>query len=200
MRTIINAMMVLALVFFSKYLSAQEKSKPAFHSLQQLGMINGNGAVSAMIQTVNGIEYNNWFAGAGIGLDFYRYRSAPLFLDVKRYFTLKNRNSLFVYADGGYNIPWVKQNEPEFSIWSWPVEINYDYKGGAYWDGGLGYAINFKRNNRMLLSLGYSYKQFSETRTTKTTVGGVTGNTENIDVRHFDYNFKRLMVKIGWQF
>lgn len=200
MRKIIGFFLIFVQLFFSQHLSAQTKSKPSFHSLQQVGMINGNGAVSGMIQTVNGIEFNNWFAGAGIGLDFYRYRSAPVFLDVKRYINLRNKNSFFVYANGGYNIPWLKRNEPEFNIWSWPTQIINDYKGGAYWDGGLGYAINFKNSNSMLLSLGYSYKHFSETRTTKTTIGGVTGNTENIDVRHFEYNFKRLMIKIGWQF
>lgn len=200
MRCILNLLLICILSVLTIAAPAQQKAKTAFHSLQQVGMINGDGAVSAMIQTVNGLSFDQWFAGAGVGLDFYRYRSVPVFLDVKRYFDLKNRNSLFVYGDGGYNIPWAKRTEPEFTIWSWPTEINNDYKGGAYWDAGIGYAVRFKRNNSMLLSAGYSYKRFSETRTTKTIIGGVAGNIENIDVRRYEYDFRRVMIKIGWEF
>ncbi|MBN8790132.1 MAG: hypothetical protein J0I84_23865 [Terrimonas sp.] len=52
----------------------------------------------------------------------------------------------------------------------------------------------------MLLSTGYSYKYFEETKTTKTTVVGTTGTTESVDKQYYDFTFKRLMIKIGWEF
>lgn len=176
----------------------QEKPKPAFHSIEQLAMVNGNNAVSGAVQTINGLGYNSWFAGIGIGLDFYRYRSAPVFLDLRKSFMLKQKNKLFVYVDGGYNIPWVKQKEDNpVWIWGWPQgNVQHEYKGGAYMDAGFGYAVQCKGGNALLLSTGYSHKYFSEKRTT--TVNNES--TETADVQRFTYSMNRLMIKLGWQF
>ena len=181
------------------HLQAQQKAIPklVFHSIEQIAMVNGNHAVSAALQTVNGVAYNNWFAGIGVGLDFYRYRSLPLFLDLRRSFELKKKNKLFVYADGGYNLPWVKEAEQPISIWGWPVKVEHKYKGGAYMDAGFGYAVQFKGGNALLLSTGYSHKYFSEKRTTIRMTGE---NTETKDIQKFTYSMHRLMIKMGWQF
>lgn len=189
----------LSLVAFVLQLQAQQKAMPklVFHSIEQTALVNGNNAVSGALQTVNGVGYNNWFAGIGAGLDFYRYRSVPLFLDLRRYFDVKKGNKLFVYADGGYNLPWVKSKAPEFTIWGWPNNTDYKYKGGAYMDAGFGYAVQFKGGNALLLSTGYSHKYFSEKRITVTRTGE---NTETTDIQKFAYSMNRLMIKMGWQF
>ncbi|HRQ51574.1 MAG TPA: hypothetical protein PLR74_13600, partial [Agriterribacter sp.] len=120
----------------SLHLQAQQKTLPkvVFHSVEQAALVNGNNAVSGALQTVNGAGYGNWFAGIGAGIDFYRYRSVPLFLELRRSFDVKKGNQLFVYADGGYNLPWVKRKEPVFSIWGWPSHTDYKNKGGTYMD------------------------------------------------------------------
>lgn len=190
------------LLILAQYSTAQQKlsSPPKFHSLQQVGMINGNGAVSGLIQTINGVELNQWFAGAGVGIDFYRYRSVPLFIDVKRFFGLRNNNALFVYADAGYNQPWLGPRKEMFSWGNGSRETQSNYKGGLYSDAGLGYALRFKKGNKMLLSAGYSYKYFKEIATTKTIIGGIAGNTETTDIQQYKFNLNRLMIKIGWEF
>ncbi|HTN09302.1 hypothetical protein [Agriterribacter sp.] len=181
------------------HLQAQQKvlPKPVFHSLEQIALVNGNNAVSGALQTVNGLAYGNWFAGIGAGIDFYRYRSVPLFLDLRRYFDVKKGNKLFVYADGGYNLPWTKSKDPVFSIWGWPSKTNYTYKGGAYMDAGFGYAVHVKGGNAFLLSTGYSHKYFSEQKTTTTVTAE---NMETVDIQKFTYSMNRLMIKLGWQF
>lgn len=185
---------------FAQQIYSQETKKLTFRSLQQAGLINGNNAVSGFLQTVNGIGTKSWFAGAGVGLDFYRYRSVPLFIDVKKYIGIKNGNRVFAYADGGYNLPWLPNKEERFSWSGGATETKSSYRGGLYMDAGLGYAIGFKNGNDMLLGVGYSYKYFDEARTTKSTVTGVAGTTETIDTQRYEYNFRRLMIKIGWQF
>lgn len=189
----------LSLFAFIVRLPAQEKAlfKLTFHSIEQVALVNGNDAVSGAVQTINGLSYGNWYAGIGAGLDFYRYRSVPLFLDIRRSFDLKKGNKLFVYADGGYNVPWVKSKTPDFTIWGWPNNTDYKYKGGAYMDAGFGYAVFFKGGNALLLSAGYSHKYFREKRTTITRT---SENSETTDVQRFTYNLNRLMVKLGWQF
>ena len=89
--------LVAAVIFFAiaAYANAQQQkpSRPVFHSVEQGVLINGNRAVSGALQTVNGIGYGNWFAGIGAGIDFYRYRSVPLFLDLRRSLDMKNGTS-----------------------------------------------------------------------------------------------------------
>ena len=190
-----------AVFFFAlhPHLHAQQQkpSRPVFHSVEQGALINGNQAVSGALQTVNGIGYGNWFAGIGAGIDFYRYRSVPLFLSLRRSLDMKNGNKLFAYTDGGYNLPWVTKDEPVFSIWSWPGRTDYKYKGGLYMDAGLGYAVQLKGGNAFLLSTGYSHKYFSEKRITTTITGE---NRETTDIQQFTYSMHRLMIKLGWQF
>ena len=196
MRSIL--IITIAMCISSASLAQKNNVKSVFHSQEQVAMINGNGAVSAGIQSVNGFTINKWFAGVGVGLDFYRYRSVPVFVDVKRYFNIHNKNAFFIYGDGGYNIPWVKKEDDQLSIWNWPSKTEIQYKGGAYMDAGAGYAIHCKRGNALLLSLGYSHKYFREKKTIiYTTVGDEVMRT---DIQRFTYNFNRIMIKVGWQF
>lgn len=195
-------MLIILIVFLATVcsLSAQqiaEAAKPRFHSLEQIALINGTGAISASLQSVNGLSLGNWFSGVGVGLDFYRYRSVPLFFDVRKSFGGQNGNKLFLYADGGVNIPWVKDNEPVFGIWSWPVKADYRYKAGAYIDAGFGYAVRIRGGNALLLSTGFSHKYFSEKRTT---IGVGAENQDLTNVQNFTYSLNRLMIKAGWQF
>lgn len=188
---------VLCCGMFCISYSQPTKKKLIFHSQEQLGLINGKGAVSAGIQSINGVEAGNWFAGIGIGMDFYRYRSVPVFADIKRYFRIANGNRLFIYGDGGYNFPWSKGDEEYYSPWGGSGKIERDAKGGLYVDAGGGYAIQFGKGSALLLSIGYSHKYFSEKVITTYLVGG---DAIASDPQLYRYSFNRLMIKIGWQF
>lgn len=189
----------LVLFMLTLVLHAQEEnsSKPVFHSLGQVALVNGNHTVSGALQVVNGFSLGNWYAGIGAGIDFYRYRSIPLFLDVRRSFNIKKGNQLFIYTDGGYNVPWVTRNEPLFSIWSWPTTTDYTYNGGIYLGAGLGYALQVKGGHAFLLSTGFSHKYFTERRTT---FFGRTTESERAEIQNLSYSLNRLMIKLGWQF
>lgn len=201
MKNILIANTLLLLVFSCKAQAQKQPGKAVFRSIQQVSLINGNDAVSAGLQTVNGIAAKGWFAGVGVGLDFYRYRSVPLFIDLRKEIPIK-KNKLFVYADGGYNLPWVK-NQDVYREWTSNgfYKEEYDYKGREYIDAGLGYAIDFKSGNAFLLSAGYSYKAFDASKTTTSKWGiGTPQETQQVDEQKFAYRFNRIMVKIGWQF
>ena len=100
MKTVRLTITFLFCSIFAISFAQTTKQKVFFHSQEQLGLLNGNGAVSAGMQSVNGLEMGNWFAGLGVGIDFYRYRSVPLFVDVKRYFKIANGNRLFFMVMG----------------------------------------------------------------------------------------------------
>lgn len=97
-------------------------------------------------------------------------------------------------------MPWLPDKKQTFFWGNGVSETKSKYKGGLYIDAGAGYAIKFKSGSNMHLGVGYSYKFFEETRTTKSAVSGVGGTIETINAQKFDYSFKRLMIKIGWEF
>ena len=55
-----------------------------FQSLLQGGLLDGAAGPSWQLQTINGIYYKTWFAGIGVGLDYYTMRTIPLFLDLRK--------------------------------------------------------------------------------------------------------------------
>lgn len=176
---------------------AQQKRPVYFSSINQLAMLNGHNVVSAAVQSVNGWGYKSWYLGAGVGMDFYRYRSVPLFVDFRRELFIQ-KNKVFGYADLGFNLPWARDDEDFVNTFS---ESKSSYKGGLYADFGIGYGFAWRSGDALLLSLGYSYKEFSKTTKYILRQPQGWGPEEEIEnVTKYDQHFNRLSLKIGWQF
>src|SRR5882757_8092861 len=73
-----------------------------FRSTEYVGWLNGQDGNYGLVQTVNGLYKRSWFLGIGTGLDYYRFRSVPLFLSVTKELMPK-KNGLFLNLDGGFN-------------------------------------------------------------------------------------------------
>ncbi|MCU7552455.1 hypothetical protein OCK74_25270 [Chitinophagaceae bacterium LB-8] len=172
------------------YISAA--AQYSFHSINQLGIVEGEKGTSFQLQTINGFTRNYWFAGVGAGLDYYHQRTVPVFIDIRRKI-LKNEKSPFVYADAGFSFPWEKQDGE--SVW-----YKEEYKKGSYFDLGLGYQLPVHKLGSFVFSLGYSEKRLREERYNDFYLiySGVYdgGNNKNI----MDYRFRRISIKAGWQF
>ena len=184
---------LLGLIVIPLFSMAQkENEKARFHSIWQAGIVSGESSVAASAQAVNGIGYKSWFWGLGVGIDCYKYRSVPIFADVRKEFKT-GRNYIFIYGDLGYHIPWV--NDSDKTEWVWEGSSTNEFKGGVYWDGGLGYSINFRHHHAILLSGGYSYKQMQRINTSSYlySPGDPFVQTRN-------YYFNRLIFKVGWKF
>ena len=78
-------LLALALLFGCLHSSAQ-KPKYTFQSNMQFGLLEGQRGSAFQLQTVNGLQFNTWFAGLGAGLDYYHTRSIPLFLNLRKSF------------------------------------------------------------------------------------------------------------------
>ena len=173
---------------------AQEKEKKSscgcrFQSINQIGLIDGSTDTDFHLQTINGLRFGNWFTGIGIGIDYYHVRSVPIFFDVRNYW-FKRRNSPFVYADIGINLPWPK-NYDDFSF----QDINYNE--GLYYDLGLGYKLGLNNNHALSLSAGFNFKRLSGKRVYSYCLNNpiCTETTED-----FDYKMNRISMKFGWEF
>src|SRR5580698_558321 len=87
----------------------QNKNAWCFQSINNIGLIIGQKDAAFDLQTVNGFRYKSMFGGVGVGLDYYGFRSVPLFADLRKYFG-SNKNAFFIYEDCGVNFAWLKNS------------------------------------------------------------------------------------------
>jgi len=185
------------LISLSVFSFAQKKTNVyKFHSINSLSFLNGNNEVSAGLQSVNGFQKANWFAGVGVGLDYYIHRSVPLFADV-RYEFGKNKNKFFAYADAGINFQWAEDyyyyGGPIF-IWDGGSNNSSKFHNGIYTDAGLGYIVGMKKGGGLVLSLGHTHKSLKRTETYQ------DWRTQDWLTDVYRYKLNRIAVKVGWRF
>lgn len=174
---------------------AQAKASPKkikLQSISNIGLLDGSNGSSLALQTILGAQANKSFSGIGVGLDYYRLRSIPLFIDFRHEFGKGNRN-VFIYGDVGYNFDWLTDNNKKETF----IPSDSNFGGGVYYDGGAGYKIGFKDSDAILLCLGYSYKRI--TNDAGTGVCPVIGPCFE-EIQKYSYSMPRWIIKIGWRF
>jgi hypothetical protein len=190
LNTSIHAFVFLT-VAVSSLAQEGEKSKKScqcsFTSINQIGLLAGEYDEAFQLQTVNGFRYHSWMAGVGVGIDGYRYRTIPIFFQLRKEFGL-GPNSMFIYNDVGVHYPWLKSDQKK----GW---VESDYTHGFYYDGGIGYKVPIKKQ-WLLFSGGFSLKKMSEVTIANTCpfVGPCYSSKEV-----YDYSLRRLSFKVGLQ-
>jgi hypothetical protein len=182
----------LVMVSTSCYSQEKPSEKPLmFHSINQVGLLDGSTGTYFQMQSVNGFQYKKWFAGIGAGLDYYRYRSFPLFADVRRQFGNPNK-SFFIYADAGVHFIWVRTQDKK----AYYFNADDQFINGFYCDAGLGYQLKLKTGSALLFSAGFSYKKVTEKLTN---LQNFTNLIPAPNTDWYDYYLNRLTLKIGFQ-
>jgi hypothetical protein len=180
------------LVSYGTVAQNNSPKKYKFESINSLILLNGDHNVAPAIQTINGLSKGPWFTGIGVGIDYYQYRTIPLFADIRYDFAKKNLTRYFAYGDAGINFQWVEEsfyNDP--SIWN---PTSNDFKNGMYADIGVGINAGFKNGNAIVLSLGYMRKTMKEMIYHS---DWRTGEPQK-DVN--SYRFNTIALKLGFKF
>ncbi|MEO8108842.1 MAG: hypothetical protein ABI594_02365 [Ginsengibacter sp.] len=182
----------LAFLFFIFicFSASAQKDKLKFHSVNAIGITAGESGGHPILQTINGLGNKEWFAGIGFGVDYYRYKTFPLFFDARKNFG--NKNKWFVYGDLGYNFP--GKNVPGKEIYYYN---SYHFSGGVHGDLGLGYRISFSEKSALLFSTGYTYKKIQNK------VGVVNPCLIApcpVDYSNYEYGYGRIVLKAGVDF
>lgn len=184
---------VIYFLFVSVFAFSQKKAnmiKPVFRVIAAGGVVVGQKNVSSVFQVVPGVSIKRFYAGTGIGLDDYRFRSIPLFADVRYHFG--RREFGFIYADAGYNFPFdVSKTQEAFKT----TDI---YKGGFYSDFGLGLRFTSFGKHSFLFSGGYSIKNIKN-RVGHTFNWRLPGETPET-FENFSFSMQRINAKLSWQF
>ena len=193
MKQLLKSMFALWLVLFTLSAAAQDSTrikerKFSFASYNSAGILLGQNNPHLSLQSVNGVQYGPWFAGAGVGLDYYYMRSIPVFIDLRRLIIPKK--NLYLYADAGVNYPYIKKPKEE-ETW-----YQSHYQQGLYLDGGIGYLFSGEKQTGFF-SIGYSTKRLRET-IEHTYIWGPPGMpTQKENLR---YQFNRVSIKAGLRF
>jgi hypothetical protein len=160
-----------------------------FQSLLQAGFLEGASGPSWNLQTINGVYYKSWYAGVGVGIDYYNMRTVPLFIDLRKELFQKARTP-FIYADGGIQFEWFRKKEK----FTWG---SGDFRRGRYYDVGAGYKFGFGKRDAILVSAGYSLKSLRQERDV---ILQCIQPPCDASKEYYNYKFTRLTFKVGWQF
>jgi hypothetical protein len=172
------------------YAEGQGKKAWGFRSISSVGLVKGSLGYDGIIQTINGVYWKNWSAGLGVGLDYYSHKTIPLFFDLRRTLPIL-KNKTFLYADLGESLP-PRQHHSE-DVWYGTVYTSYD--GGLYYDLGLGYAIPIGKKD-LLLSLGYSQKEWKEKNEPVLTEGYYPPWSWRPGIEQYHDTYRRLSLKL----
>lgn len=188
------ASLLLCMLVLSFQTIAQVKGsrkKISVQSISNIGLLEGSNGSSFSLQTILGKQFNKSFSGIGVGLDYYRFRSIPLFVDLRQEFG-KSRNAFFIYGNMGYNFDWLTDEGKQETSFSTIAK----FKGGVYYDAGIGYKYAFKDFQALLFSVGYSYKQIRVKDFARSVC--IVG-TCPLETEIYRYSLPRWVVKVGWR-
>ena len=182
---------ILLMTIITPTLSAQLKTN--FHSRNYVGLLEGDAGTSWQLLLINGLQRRSWFAGLGTGLDFYRYRTVPLFFSVTK--SIKpTGNGFYVLSDAGINFAWInKEARSRFNDF-----ISDKFTPSLYWNAGIGYKTPLRiKENALHINLAYSYKHLKETK--EVPVFCITAPCPP-SIEEYNYQLKRVSIKLGWEF
>jgi hypothetical protein len=189
-------LIILSLSIGFSLFAQKAKQKVTFTVTAESALLNGDNHVNAQILLIGGYEIYGWSVGVGSGFDYYKYRTVPVVLDLKKYFGKGNRQ-FFAYANGGADIAWPteKQKNLHKNVW-WNFNSNNQFKNGYYSDLGLGYTLFNGKRRGFYTALGYSIKTLTETYNEEIW----TGTTSVISKRTLEYKMNRIVLKVGYRF
>lgn len=167
-----------------------------FRSSESLGISDGQLGGYFQLQTINGVARGPWFLGAGAGLDYYRFRTVPMFLSASRDLWFNKRDGMALFLNGGTNLPWERGGGS-------PITGRSSYSGGQYWSGGASYVCKLGEHTQraVFFSAGYEIKKMREKYTSEITppcyLGGNCSISQSV---YYQFLNRILFLMIGYRF
>ena len=186
----IRYLLLASLVLKFSIVNAQVKSlKPWL--MPEMGLQIGATEPSGDLRFQGGIKQQNWFYGVGAAVDFYRFRSYPVYLQVQRVFSFRG-TAPFLTASAGYNFKNSSDTVP-----TWIGSRVYDRTGGYYAELGGGFIFKVFKKQRLHLSVVKNIKQVRESYDIDYWMWpGQTRSARSTDL----YTMHRVAVRLGWKF
>jgi hypothetical protein len=145
----------LIMILFATMAHAQKYSGSV-----EAGVTNGNYETDAFVNTSHGFMLKGWFIGLGTGVDYYRFRTVPVFAEMRKEFSDKNIRPLIQVA-AGLNVEWLTQEQRDHRF-SWWQTTPSTFKNGVYLKAGTGVLFNAHKQIRFATTISWSYKSITE--------------------------------------
>lgn len=176
--------------------SISVQSQVRFEGNIESGMMNGGWQTNGYVQTTQGVHYKQWFAGVGAGIDYYRYRTVPVFAELRR--TFGNRSVRpYVLTAAGINTTWPNQLQKQENNGWWQTNVA-SFHNGFYGRVGVGVVLNADKKIRFGLNAACNYKTLS--RTYSEWIFEPWPQPSNITEKTMEYRLNRLSVGLSVMF
>ena len=93
MKKLLIIRLLLPLAWFSQ----KNKNKVYPHAIISGGIAGGEKVTAPVAQLSAGISYGPWFSGLGVGLDYYRFNTIPVYVDWR--FNFGPKKAMYFYAN-----------------------------------------------------------------------------------------------------
>ncbi|HEY1019014.1 MAG TPA: hypothetical protein VGE25_08460 [Sediminibacterium sp.] len=189
--------LIVALLLAIHSYSQKTNQPSTLYITPQVGLLNGDHAVSAQVVLSGGMKTRTWSYGIGAGVDYYKIRSAPLFVELKKDLG-KKETPLFAYLQLGTNIAWpLASDYRENSYTPWSGITITRFRNGMYGELGIGYTGWYTKKKGIWISLGYSAKTMAELHDEVIYPDFPPYDRITKTERKLAYTFNRLVLKIG---
>ena len=169
--------------------SAQEK-KQKIWIMPETGFQFGANEPSGDLRLQGGIQKGSWLFGGGSGIDYYRFRSTPVYAQVRKLFKFRGTTP-FLMASAGYNFKNASDTVPD-----WFTSRVYDRTGGYYGELGGGFVFRVFKKERLSLSVTKNIKQVKESYDMDFWLGpGQTRSARSSNL----YTMHRVVIRAAWQ-
>ncbi len=193
---------LLTINSFSQKDTRSAKPRWTYAGIVQGGVVAGSSEINYSAQTIQGVKKGPWLLGIGAGIDNYVLPGFPVVAHGQWQYG-RRKAKPFVYAQGGPQIPWAK-NEWKDQIFEMD---QYELKTGWLAESGIGYNFPLGKGLQLHSSLGYSIKQarYNEVQipwswwlSSRWPPAG--GLMEPQDYYRQKLTMNRLVLKVGVQF
>lgn len=182
------------------YIFAQIKWQPG--ASPEAGFLAGQAEPSGDVRATFLLSKNGWSTGVGAAIDWYRFRSVPVYLQARKTFG-QRRHKPFAIASAGVNLPAVKTENNDVGIWTgrWDMvfwsPIPSHYGAGMYAEAGAGYGFFNKKQRGLTITLTWVYKSQDEWYETD---APSYANSTLKDRTTTTYFMNRTALRVGWKF
>ena len=196
---------VICMNLLPLYIFAQQKWKPG--GVAEVGLLMGSFSVDVDWRGQFLLSKNGWSAGVGAGIDYYLFRTVPVYLQGRKWIG-QRKNKPFVLASAGINFAALYPSQHGGSRWGdvimpgpgpfpgWWTPIPYHYENGVYAEAGGGYSFLGKKQHGLTLSLSWVHKSITEWYETDAPINinpGQKDRTTNL------YQLNRLVFRVGFK-
>jgi hypothetical protein len=188
----------MVLFFVVCSISAYGQEKISYTGSVEAAVLVGGYESNGVVSTTHGIRFKSHSVSFGAGIDFYRFRSVPVFIDIKKFISIGSLQP-YIQASAGLNIAWPTSEQmlaPRWWSGWWGASDTMSFSNGFYSKAVAGIVFNPKSPVKISAVAGWSLKSI----TTRYFEEVWNGTTTVFEPRTSVYKLNRLYIGIGVAF